>query len=425
MHLEKDHLTWVLPASIPFETIKGHDLEECVYWLMDSMGAKDLEWRVGGSGGGSADGGRDLEARFFSPSPDGEMEAERWWIECKGRSGTLEPDAVKSACNNALAEPDLSYLVIATNTTFSNPTRDWVKAWQVRHPRPKVKLWDQSSLERMLSRHPSAVSRLFSYALSTAGCLEVAREGFWNRFEYAAPKALERFWAQRDDLTIGPLERTALVISEFANGRIADRSWGVAGGPVEAANTLGLAIANLSYLLGRALRSGIEQRPVMRGIAYLILASLQFYSAEIVAELIDGQLTDGEGNGLPNDIRRLLFSPIVNTLVHEMQEVCTSDCSRFILGRGDALAFDNETAQSYWSRLDPNGHQPEVKEVGPSLWIQKNDEPCKIGFSVGPGHGCPLFEEDPDDSQLEILLAVVERIADFRLAEMQQNSDAS
>lgn len=39
---------WVLPSAIPFEHLKGHDLEECVYWLMDSLGAKDLEWRVGG-----------------------------------------------------------------------------------------------------------------------------------------------------------------------------------------------------------------------------------------------------------------------------------------------------------------------------------------------------------------------------------------
>ena len=45
-------------------------------------------------------------------------------------------------------------LVVATNTRFSNPTRDWVKAWQVSHPKPKIKLWDHSQLERFLSRHP-------------------------------------------------------------------------------------------------------------------------------------------------------------------------------------------------------------------------------------------------------------------------------
>ena len=44
------------------------------------MGAKDLEWRTGGTGGGAADGGRDLEAKFFTPSADDEIESELWWI---------------------------------------------------------------------------------------------------------------------------------------------------------------------------------------------------------------------------------------------------------------------------------------------------------------------------------------------------------
>ena len=59
---------WVLPASIPFADLKRRDLEECIYWLFDAMGAKDLEWRTGGSGDGAPDGGRDLEATSIRPA---------------------------------------------------------------------------------------------------------------------------------------------------------------------------------------------------------------------------------------------------------------------------------------------------------------------------------------------------------------------
>jgi hypothetical protein len=38
-----DDPEWVLPAGIPFVELKARDLEECVYWLMDAMGARDLE----------------------------------------------------------------------------------------------------------------------------------------------------------------------------------------------------------------------------------------------------------------------------------------------------------------------------------------------------------------------------------------------
>lgn len=50
-----ENLKWVLPAGIPFAELKARDLEECVYWLMDAMGARDLEWHTGGIGGGAAD----------------------------------------------------------------------------------------------------------------------------------------------------------------------------------------------------------------------------------------------------------------------------------------------------------------------------------------------------------------------------------
>jgi hypothetical protein len=56
---------FVIPANIPWDRLKGKDLEECLYWLLDEIGGKDLEWRLGGSGGGTADQGRDLEAYFI------------------------------------------------------------------------------------------------------------------------------------------------------------------------------------------------------------------------------------------------------------------------------------------------------------------------------------------------------------------------
>jgi hypothetical protein len=112
---------WVLPASIPFENLKGKDLEECVYWLFDAMGAKDLEWRTGGGGSGAPDGGRDLEAHFYTPGADNEIESQTWWIECKGSGRTVDPDQVKSAVVNAQMRSDLDYIVIVTNSQFSNP----------------------------------------------------------------------------------------------------------------------------------------------------------------------------------------------------------------------------------------------------------------------------------------------------------------
>ena len=181
---------FVVPSEIPFEYLRGHDLEECLYWLLDAMGAKELEWHVGGRGSGAADGGRDLEAHFLTPTPDGEIVQQKWWIEAKGRSGTVEPCDVKAAVLNAGNRSDLDVLIVATNTAFSNPTRDWVREWQGHHPRPVVRLWERARLEKLLSEYPSVVVRLFSKALSIQGRLEVIRYRVWNFASLASNEQL-------------------------------------------------------------------------------------------------------------------------------------------------------------------------------------------------------------------------------------------
>jgi Restriction endonuclease len=192
-----DETKWLLPTQIPFDELKGRALEECLFWLLDGMGARDIEWRIGGKGAGAADGGRDIEARFFVPNTDGQIEARRWWIECKGRSATLEKDAVATACNNVLADKSVDCLVIATNTTFSNPTRDWVRQWQERFSTPQILLWDRASLERMLAQQPATVLRLFEGGLSSAGYLQAIRERFWNLLEYSSIERIKRIWPTR------------------------------------------------------------------------------------------------------------------------------------------------------------------------------------------------------------------------------------
>src|ERR1700722_16513809 len=114
----------ILPSEIPWDSIKGIDLEELLYWLFDSMGAKNLEWRIGGRGSGAADQGRDLEMSFHVSSPDGDLVKQKWWVEVKGRAGKVEPLEVKAAVLNAAGDAAVDVIVVVTNQAFSNPTRD-------------------------------------------------------------------------------------------------------------------------------------------------------------------------------------------------------------------------------------------------------------------------------------------------------------
>lgn len=411
----KPEAEWILPASIPFSDLKGRDLEECIYWLLDAMGAQDLEWRVGGTGGGAADQGRDLEALFYMPTVDGEMEAKKWWIECKGRSGTLEPDAVKSAVNNALAIEGLDYVVIATNTTFSNPTRDWVKSWQGQHSRPKIKMWDHTQLERFLSRHPAVVLRLFSQALSMQGRLQAIESRFWNRSEFCTQKILAEVWKARDDLEFSSMGLFAVIVNEFANGNISNRPWGAHLDTETLANVITIAFVNVPYFMMRSVTVGADEEPTCRAMAYLILVALDRLPAENVANLVIASIDYRNDNPLPDNVMEVLLMPVIDQLVSELGVVCGSDCRRVTqLGR-HVLSENSDEADLYWVRLEPGGIEEKVEREQLNLINLK--EPCQIGFTVDDDYTCPFLAAEPSINNLIEVLEIVKRVTAYRKAE--------
>ena len=409
---------WVLPASIPFSDLKGKDLEECVYWLLDAMGAKNLEWRVGGSGGGAADGGRDLEAEFFTPREGGELASQKWWIECKGRAGTVEPDEVKSAVNNSLAFEGLDYIVICTNTQFSNPTRDWIKEWQKKHPRPQVQLWDKSQLERYLSRHPDVVLRLFAQALSIQGQFKAMETRFWNKMEFVSPKALKTIWNAREEIDMNPHGVFALVVNEFANGSIVQRPWGA----ILDENELIIAIVNgfynAAYLLIRSSNAGIDTSHIVRAFAYLILVALDKIDAERVSDIVIDSLNRGGEVTFPEEVQEFLLGPVSNQLLSEMQDVCTSDCERISRFHRATLTEDKDEVDDYWMRLDKRG-MPEPEDTR-HVRLEGYNKPCNVGFAVDKEHGCPLFEFEPTVKNTSDLYAIIKRVATFRKGQAAQ-----
>jgi hypothetical protein len=403
---------WVLPASIPFDGMKGRDLEECVYWLLDAMGAKDLEWRTGGAGGGAADGGRDLEAHFYTPSADGELEAQKWWVECKGRKGTVEPDVVKSTVNNALAIADLDYVVIAANTQFSNPTRDWVKDWQANHPRPRVKLWDRSQLERYLSRHPEVALRLFSEALSVQGRFHAMESRFWNKFEYVTPGTLAAIWKARNEIETSAMGTFAAAVNEFANGSIIHRPWAAILDSFGVIEVLHMGLINLGYVRMRAIKTGVEQTPILRAYAYFILAALDALPAENVHRLIVDSVTRGQGEEMPEQVQEFLLMPIMDVLLSEIQDVCSSDCRRMSCLDRNFLTNDEYEVENYWLRLEASGlDEPTERQI---LRVESFKEPCVVGFPVDEEAHCPLFLQEPTVKNSGELLAIIKSVAAFR-----------
>jgi hypothetical protein len=395
----------VLPTAIPWNRLKRKDLEECLYWLLDAMGAKDLEWRVGGKGDGATDQGRDLEAHFYTPDPDGSLVRRKWWIEAKGRTGTVAPSIVKASVLNAAGKSDVDYLVIATNTTFSNPTRDWVAEWSKTNPRPVVRLWPRHELERLLSSHPDVVVRFFSEALSRQGQLEVVRSRFWNYATYADRPILRTLWSDREALEWEHQALLAVVVSEATNGSLTNRPWASWIGDSSLLEVLGLGVANLGYFCFRADSAGTEQSPYFRGLAYLLLGALARHPAATVERFLREIWDHTEGDRIPKGQRGVLLQeflkPVLVELHAQLRDVCTSDCHRVSM---DRVELSREEVEQYWLRLaSPSRAKDEDSEDHRFLVFERSGRDCKVGFKMSSHSGCPLVSFDREKFTIDHL----------------------
>jgi hypothetical protein len=400
----------VLPSEIPWQDIKGAKLEELLYWLFDSMGAKELEWRIGGRGTGAADQGRDLELVFFTPCPDGTLAKQSWWVEAKGRKGTVEPTAVQAAVLNASGKADVEVLVIATNANFSNQSRDWVKDWQRTHRKPTVKLWERTELENLCSRNPAAIVRLYSKALGPQGRVEVARSRLWEYAMFTDEPALERLWLERAIIAVDDQALLALAASEIANGNLNIRPWASIAEDDVLISTLSGGLLNFFYLILKASERGYRQEPIIGAVSYILLACVDRFGHEQTACMVNSSWHDCEERQYPPELQKFILRPIATQLQAELREACSQDCRRVTTGYS-ALRADE--AADYWSRLGCADHHKTA--VKPVVTIENENEPCTAGLDVHR-NGCPLCNEETPQESLDAFLHVVQVVTKYRRA---------
>lgn len=404
--MSSDERQLVIPSEIPWEALKKRDLEECLYWLMDDRGARDLEWRQGGQGQGCADGGRDIEAVVYVPAANGEVETQRWWIEAKGRTGTVAAQRVKDALNNTLARSDIDVIVVATNTTFSNPTRNWVKEWQVTHQRVAY-LWDREDLERMIVRHPSVVLRLFDKALSPQGRLEAISSRFWQKAQMPSRGDLRQIWENMQSLEFSLEALLALTAGELCNGDLADHPWLVHVRPENLAELLLLSMANLPHLRLRADYCGSNSEAISNAVAHILMMSLIRLPSKMVHRMVCNLREMIVPSETPEEVFAYVSSHIAERACDELFRICLADCGR-LYGHPDVA--DHPTAERFWRRFCEarcDGSECDAGKGGDIFFlIEQEDAPCNAGLALDGRGKCPLSGSDHGIPTEESLAAV-------------------
>ena len=405
----------VLPSSIDWDSIKGRSLEECVYWLLESLGAKDIDWRVGGTGGGAADGGRDIECSFYSSDPSGQFIKHQWWIEVKGSNKTIPSSVVKNSIHNIAGHSNVDVHLIVTNQQISNPTKDWIKNWKISNPRPDIRVWEGHDLERLVSKHPVVAVRLFPKSLSPQGLIAALSSRFWDYSSYSDVPTLETLWKNRESIKWDEKSYFATLASECANGSLSLRPWGVEIPDDRLVAIYLHSLINTFYLFFRAFDAGIRTEPIVDAISHLLILSTAKFNPEIIAKLTEN--FDEYAEGLPevgSEARRLIIDPIVNNASAEISSLCLSDCSR-VMSIGAEMS-DEDIADYLKRYVTPTPMNEELDNEEPEsrLYIEQHDGNCKVGLNLSKEYCCPLTDIESKGKPIETTLKALKPIINAR-----------
>jgi Restriction endonuclease len=393
----------VVPSEIPWESLKGHPLEECVFWLLEALGAKQIDWRVGGCGGGGADGGRDLECIFNIPQPSGEILPQKWWVEAKGRSTTISPSDIKESILTVSGKPDVDVHLIVTNQQLSNPTKDWVADWKKAHRRPDIRIWEKHDLERLVSRNPIVAIRLFPKSLTPSGKCEVMTTKFWDYMTFTDVPTLKVLWRSRKDFAWNNRSMFAALASECATGDLAKRPWGSIIPLDRLALVFLEALVNGFYLMFRADAAGVRFEPVVDALAHLLTHLIARFEPAAIARVTEGSFDAAEDlSDLPEELKRMIIDPVVRRVYQQVANACLADCRR-VSGGGRSLLPKAEPA-SFWQRFQtPPETEVEERDSSPQFYIELNSIPCAAGLPLSEEYNCPMIQFDGDQPLAELI----------------------
>lgn len=403
---------------VDWPNVVGEQLEELLYGFLQAMGAHSVVWRAGSASGVTAsDGGRDIEAIFDRPAPDGELDRQRWWIEAKGRGRTVERIAVQSAVLDASARADVDIVVIATNSRFPNSARDWVTEYQSSHPRPQVRLWDRDTLDRFVQQHPVVAARIMPATLADDLRLQLLLDRFHSLGETPTESDLDYFWERPEALSGDHLAVSVIMFLYAEELRLPKRrTWWTLIGEQDAPDAVITATINAMGLIGASddLARPLDQRRMLAAASLLLATALaKSASDDLAVKLVTNPwkfVVGGEDVAEDMDELRAwtegALVPLLTWLRSELAGPCASDCER-VTGDDHVHHLAAPGAKEYWQLV----HTGRKADGQTDLFIEILDARCVVGVDVS--QGCPLIISN-SDWPIPNLIRAIRRVLTFR-----------
>jgi len=376
--------------DIDWSLIDPEQFEKLIYFLLDSIGMKNIIWRKGGSGVSATDSGRDLEFEDHVIGRDDSVRIEKWWIEVKYRSNTLEKTKVQETLINAIGFPNLNVIGIATNNVITNPTRDWIENFKEQHKDKRIVIWEGHKIEKIINDHPTLVYRFFPSSLTLKGRFNIIHARFHSYLQLPSGTDLINIWENRESLDFSPKIVLPIILAEATFGDLGERQWGFWIKKDLLLATLIMALINTIYLSKKCEDLGKDTHFLMEGMEYLLLSNFLNFPADIITEnivinFIEGYFKDKqEKPEFPYKLIQKLLEPIISNICFNLIEICCNNslCNKVIV--------DIDARNKYINRYIPK----KIVESSINkniLIIQSKKEICRFNIETLEGN-CPLME---------------------------------
>lgn len=136
-----------------FLSLSPDRFENLTFDLLQAAGLKNLVWRTPG-----ADGGRDIEGVFSSVDFSKRHRTEKWYVECKRYSNSIDWPTVWNKISYA-ESTGADFLLLVTNNNPSPKCETEIENWNNSKKPVLVRIWRGYELEGILRNYPQIASK--------------------------------------------------------------------------------------------------------------------------------------------------------------------------------------------------------------------------------------------------------------------------
>lgn len=390
-----------LQEALDFSEISAVEFENLIFHLLDEMGFSNIQWRKGGEGNSATDGGRDLEATFWSVGPSVAKE-DKYWFEVKYRSNQLEKSQVQNTILNASGDNSKDHLVIVTNKTISNPTLDWIANFRSSHKTPMVTVWQGHDLELLLRKNPRTLARFLPSSLSFSGRCRVIESKFSNLALLPSGGELDELWQKQDVFTDNNYLTMSAIFAEVSYGDVAKHPWGMHISKELLLAVFITGIANVYPLVFKCSSLNRDQSLFINGLSYLAQCSIIRLGANITANILLNTEEFLEVDyKLPEELRVNRYEPVFHTMLQDLGVYCSSkSCAK-------VHHMSPTDEPEYFERFSERISKDEENDR--FLIFNSVKGECELGL-VSVGKYCPLGETD---TETPVDVTVLEKTLEF------------